>query len=293
VVITAGAAPTASPALRWVHFPHAGLDGADLRPLFDRDVAVTTGAGRSAEALAEHALLFLLALNADLRRHERARRWRVWSAGLPVVRPALHGQTVLVVGTGHTGQAVARHCAAIGMRVLGHRRRDAPAEGPFERLTSAERGEPVDVQLPEADAVVLTAALNDGTRHLLGAEQLAAMKPGALLVNLGRGGLVDEAAMVAALRSGRLGGAGLDVVEGEPLRVGSPLWRAPNLLLTPHVTPRLADRDERAFALLLDNVARWQADEPLRNRLAPDDVYTGPPMAGPRSRWSRVARRFL
>ena len=296
VVVTTGRAPAPTEALRWVHFPHAGLDGTDLRPYLDRGVTVTTGAGRSAEALAEHALMFLLALNGDLRRYERARRWRVWGVRGQHDTVALNGRTVLVVGTGNTGVAVARLCDALGMRVLGHRRRDAVPDGPFERVTSEERGEAVDVLLPEADAVVLTAALNDGTRHLLGDAQLAALPPGALLVNLGRGGLVDEAAMVAALRSGRLRGAATDVVEGEPLRPGSPLWRAPNLLITPHVTPRLADRDERAFDLLLDNVRRWLADQPLRNQLGLDDVYTGPPMAATDRRghrWRRLARRVL
>lgn len=109
-------------------------------------------------------------------------------------------------------------------------------------------------------------------------------------------GLVDESAMVAALRSGHLAGAATDVVEGEPHRLGSPLWRAPNLLLTPHVTPRLEDRDERAFAVLLANVERWLADQQMLNVVGPDDVYTGPPMAGRRDRavrYRRLARRFL
>ena len=285
-----------APALAWVHAPHAGLDGAHLGVLLDRGITVTSGAGRSAEALAEHALWFLLALNHRARRFERAQRWRVWGIRGQHDLRALHGRTVLVVGTGHTGCAVARACAAIGLRVLGHRRRDAVPDGPFERVTSQDRGEAVDVLLPEADAVVLASSLNDGSQHLIGADQLAAMRPGAYLVNMGRGGLVDEAALVDALRRGHLGGAATDVVEGEPLRVRSPLWRAPNLLMTPHVTPRLDDRDERAFAILLANVERWLADEPLANVVGPDDVYTGPSMANHRDRaepYRRLARRFL
>ena len=191
--------------LAWVHLPHAGLDGAALGPLLERGITVTSGAGRSAEALAEHALGFLLALNGDHARYRRAQRWRVWGVQGQGERRALRGRTVLVVGTGHTGRAVAELCAALGMRVLGHRRRDQPVTGPFERVTSAERGETVDLLLPEADAVVLTASLNDGSRHLIGEAQLAALPRGAFLVNLGRGGLVDEAAMVSALRRGQLG----------------------------------------------------------------------------------------
>lgn len=282
--------------LAWVHVAHAGLDGADLGPLLDAGVAVTCGAGRSAEALAEHALYFLLALNGQYARFQRAQRWRVWGVAGQGDRLALRGRTVLVVGTGHTGRAVAELCAALGMRVLGHRRRDQPVDGPFERVTSADRGESLTLLLPEADAVVLTASLNDGSRHLIGAPELARLPRGSLLVNLARGGLVDEVALVDALRSGQLGGAATDVVEGEPLSVRSPLWRAPNLVITPHSTPRLADRDERAFAALLANIEHYRRDASLDNRLGPDDVYTGPPMRSSQdrgTRWRRLARRWL
>lgn len=291
-----GAEMAAAPGLRWVHVTHAGLDDAALGPLLEAGITVTSGAGRSAEALAEQALYFLLALNGDYPRLLRAQRWRVWGVPGQGGRRALHGRTVLIVGTGHTGQAVARACASLGMRVLGHRRRDAPVGGPFDRVTSADRGEPIDVLLPEADAVVLAASLNDGSRHLIGATQLATMRSGSYLVNVARGGLVDEAALVEALRRGHLAGAATNVVEGEPLAVTSPLWRAPNLLITPHDTPRLAGRDERAFDLLMTNVERYRADLPLENVLGPDDVYTGPPMRRQRDHgraWRRLARPFL
>jgi phosphoglycerate dehydrogenase-like enzyme len=286
----------AAPSLRWVHVTHAGLDGGAVGPLLDAGVRVTTGAGRSAEALAEQAVAFLLALSGEHDRLRRAQRWRVWGPPGLEQRLTLRGRTLLVVGSGHTGQAVARLGDALGMRVLGHRRKDLPAEPPFERVTSADRGEPVDTLLAEADAVVLAASLNDGSRHLIGPSQLAALPPGALLVNVARGGLVDERALVDALRRGHLAGAATDVVEGEPLSVRSPLWRAPNLLVSPHRTPRLPDWDERTLAILLDNVARYRADQPLRNELGPDDVYTGPPMRRTTdlSRWwRRAVRRFL
>jgi phosphoglycerate dehydrogenase-like enzyme len=267
-----------SPGLRWIHCEHAGLDGSALGDALDAGVAVTSGAGRSAPALAEHALLFMLALSAQLPRFVRAQRRRRWGvAGQHELR-ALHGRTVAIIGTGHTGRALAERCAALGMRVLGHRRRDEPVEGPFERVTSSARGEGVEGVLAEADFVVLAAGLNDTTAGLIGVDQLATMRPGSYLVNVARGGLVDEAALVAALRSGHLAGAATDVTAQEPLPRRSQLWRAPNLLLTPHVTPRVADRAERARALLADNVGRYREGRPLRNQLGPEDVYTGAPV---------------
>ncbi len=265
-----------APGLRWIHCEHAGLDGSALGDALGAGIAVTSGAGRSAPALAEHALLFMLALAAQLPRFLQAQRRRHWGVPGQHQLRALHGRTVAIVGTGHTGNALAEHCAALGMRVLGHRRRDEPVEGPFERVTATDRGEGVEEVLGEADFVVLAAGLNDATAGLIGPRQLAAMPRGSYLVNVARGALVDEDALVAALQSGHLAGAATDVAAQEPLPRRSPLWRAPNLLLTPHVTPRVGDREERAFAVLADNVARYREGRPLRNQLGPDDVYSGP-----------------
>jgi phosphoglycerate dehydrogenase-like enzyme len=286
----------AAPRLRWVHCDHAGLDGSATAAALEAGIVVTSAAGRSAPAVAEHALLFMLALAYEYPRFLRAQRLRVWGIRGQADLRALWGRTVAVVGTGHTGRALAVRCAALGLRVLGHRRRDLPVEGPFERVTSADRGERVDGVLAEADFTVLTAGLNDGSHHLIGSSQLAAIGPGAYLVNVGRGALVDEAALVAALRSGRLAGAATDVTSVEPLPIRSPLWRAPNLLLTPHVTARAADRTDRGLAILAANVAHYRRDEPLENRLGPDDVWSGPPVGradGASAGWRRLARRVI
>lgn len=298
VAVLGGDAPVelaGAARLRWVHCDHAGLDGSALGPLLDAGIAVTSGAGRSADALAEHALLFMLALAYRYPRFLRAQRLRVWGVPGQHELRALSGRTVLIVGVGHTGRALALRCAALGMRVLGHRRRAEPPPPGFERVTSTEAGNPLIDVLPEADVVVLAASLNDGSRHLLGAAELAALRPAALVVNVARGPLVDEVALVDALCHGRLAGAATDVTAVEPLPFRSPLWRAPNLLLTPHVTARQPDRAERSLAILAANVAHYRAGEPLENQLGPDDVWSGAPVRSgpPRRAWRRLTRPLL
>jgi phosphoglycerate dehydrogenase-like enzyme len=122
--------------------------------------------------------------------------------------------------------------------------------------------------------VVLAVPLSDATHHLIGPPQLAQMRPGAFLVNMARGPVVDEAALLAALRGGRLAGAGLDAFAREPLPADSPLWEAPNVLITPHVTPQVPDRTGRFLDLIAENARRYRAGEPLLNLLQPEDVYT-------------------
>lgn len=281
-VVLPGDAPAAvadMPGVGWVHCDKAGVEGSALTALLDRGIRVSCAAGRSAPALAEHALLFLLALAHRLPDHQHAQRRRHWGAlsqDAPPARP-LTGSTVTIVGVGATGTALARRCAALGMTVWGHRRRDAAADAAFARVTAVERGESLHDLLPASRFLVLAAGLNDDTHHLVGARELAALPTGAIVVNVARGGLLDEPALVAALRSGHLAGAGLDVTATEPLPPTSPLWRAPNLLLTPHTTARLPDRDERATAIIADNAGRYRRGEPLRNELGSDDVFTGVP----------------
>ena len=167
-----------------------------------------------------------------------------------------------VVGLGPIGLEVARLGVALRMRTIGVRRTprgDEPCETwPMARL---------DELLAQADALVLAVPLGDDTRHLLDARRLALLKRGAWLVNVGRGALVDEAALVAALQSGHLGGAGLDVFETEPLPPESPLWSMPNVIVTPHNSGDAPGNLDRAAAIFLDNLARYGRGEPLRNEV--------------------------
>jgi phosphoglycerate dehydrogenase-like enzyme len=235
----------------------AGLSAEEL----DR-VVVTTAGGVHAVPLAEFCLMGLLALTKNLPRvlaDQRARHWNHY------VVAELRGRTLLVVGLGAIGTEVARLATMVGMRVLAVTRepRDSPV---------CERVEPPDrlgEVLPEAEAVVVTVPLTRATEGLIGREVFDVLKPGAILVNVGRGGVVDEGALVEALRNSRLGGAALDVFATEPLPPDSPLWDLPNVIVSPHTAALSAKENERIVALFRENLRRYVDGAELLNRVDP------------------------
>jgi phosphoglycerate dehydrogenase-like enzyme len=245
--------------LRWMHSFSAGVDDPFFRTLQDRGVRLTTSSGAQAVPIAQTVLMYLLALSRDLRGwldDQAVQRWAPRS-----IRD-LQGLTLGVVGLGPIGLEVARLGAAFGMQVIGVRRRvrgDEPCETwSWEHLPQL---------WPRADAVVLAVPLSDETRALVDADTLARMKPGAWLVNVARGEVVDEDALVEALRSGALGGAGLDVFREEPLPPESPLWSLPNVIVTPHSSGTNAGNEDRAAAIFLENLERYLRGDPLRNEV--------------------------
>lgn len=217
----------------------------------------------------------------------RYRRWRLFRAPPPDQRRALWRRTVGIVGMGHVGSRLAEICSALGMRVLGFRRRDIPPPAAVESCWSLERGDRIAELAGRCEFLVLTASLNDRSHHLVDAEALAAMPRSAFLVNIGRGGLVDQAALLRALDSGHLAGAGLDVFDEEPLRPTSRLWAHPRVVMSPHRVPRQIDRDSRHRDLLEANLDRFRRGEPLLNRVEAGDAYTRQP---PRRGWSIADR---
>lgn len=246
--------------LRWLHTFSAGVDNPWFQALRARGVRLTTSSGANAVPIAQTVLLYLLALSRDLATWQDAQRRRAWEKHEVV---DLQGLTLGVVGLGPIGLEVARLGAALRMRVVGVRRSprgDEPCETwPIARL---------DALLPRADALVLALPLSDDTHHLLDARRIALLKRGAWIVNVGRGALVEEAALVAALQSGQLGGAGLDVFEVEPLPPASPLWSMPNVIVTPHNSGDSPGNQVRAAEIFLDNLARFGRGEALRNEVA-------------------------
>jgi len=257
--------------LRWVQATAAGageqVAAAGLSADDLRRVTVTSAAGVHAGPLAEFALLGLLAFAKNLPRllaDQRAHRWGHY----PVAE--LSGRTLLVVGLGQIGKEVARLADAFGMRVIGLNRSGA-ADSPHvhEVVRSTELRE----YLPRADAIVTSLPLTEETRGLLDAAVIARIKPGAILVNVGRGGVVDEVALIEALREGRLAGAALDVFAAEPLPADSPLWELPNVLLSPHTAALSVCENERIVSLFLENFRRYRRGEALINRVDPELLY--------------------
>ena len=256
----------AAPRLRWVHSPAAGV-GAMLFPEMVRSpVVMTNSRGNSSVTIAEHVIAVALVLFRDLRLAWRRQDERVWAqnefdAGVSI--RTLRDARVLIVGLGSIGSETARLASAFGAHVVGIRR-TAGAAVPAGVNEVVAPGQLLD-QLPSADLVVLSAPQTAETLHMIGERELSRMKDGSILVNVSRGKLIDEAALVRALASGRLRGAALDVFEHEPLDPASPLWHRPDVLITPHVSGFHAGYWPGAIQLFADNLRRFATGQPLAN----------------------------
>ncbi|HIG01846.1 MAG TPA: D-2-hydroxyacid dehydrogenase [Myxococcales bacterium] len=250
--------------LRWMHTFSAGVDDAFFRTLIERGVRLTTSSGAQAEPIAQTAILYLLALSRDLPGWLEDQRNRHWN---PRSVRDLQGLRLGVVGLGPIGEAVARLGAALGMGVTGFRRRPRGDE-PWDTRAMAE----LPGLLPELDALVVAVPLTKATRNLMDEAAFARLKPGALFVNVARGEVVDEDALIASLRSGRLAGAGLDVFRQEPLPEESPLWAMPNVLITPHSSGTSPGNQVRASRIFIENLRAYLRGEPLRNEVGSEGV---------------------
>jgi phosphoglycerate dehydrogenase-like enzyme len=255
----------ASPDLAWVQGHSAGADRPIYPELRARSVAVTTASGANAGVVAATALAGLLALSRrfpQLIAAQHARRWAplVGAGPLP---PDLSGQTLVLVGWGPIAQALQPHLALLGMRVIVVRRSAAPAAPGVETVSHDQ----LHSVLPRADWLLLACPLTAETRGLIDAVALARLPAGAQLINVARGEVVVEAALMAALQSGHLAGAYLDVFEHEPLDAASPLWGHPGVIVTPHSAGQSAGHAARVAAIFADNLGRWLRGEALRHAL--------------------------
>jgi phosphoglycerate dehydrogenase-like enzyme len=249
--------------VRWVQLPSAGVEAWMDAGVVDGARIYTSAAGAYARTVAEHALALMLAGARRLPEAARAERW-----GAPP-GDGLYGRTVAVVGAGGIGRELIAMLAPLAVEVLAVTRRGRPVTGAAVSLP-AER---VSDVWPVADFVVLAAPATAATQHLVGREQLAAMRRAAWLVNVARGTLIDTEALVEALGAGHLGGAALDVTDPEPLPDGHPLWREPRALITPHAANPLAV-NLRAFRdRVRENVARFAAGADLLGRIDPEAGY--------------------
>jgi phosphoglycerate dehydrogenase-like enzyme len=247
-----------TPSLRWVQTGGSGYE--NLAPWDVERITLTNGVGVLAPYLAETAMGAMLMLNAGLLRYHDRQRDRAWD---PAPFPPLAGQTLLVVGAGAIGREVAMRARAFGVRTIGLSRDGAP-RAPFDETG---RVADIDRHLPRADIVSCHLRLNAETAGIFDARRFGLMKPGALFLNSARGGHVEEPALLAALGSGHIRGAWLDVFATEPLPADSPLWDAPNLLVTPHSADGIEGWPFRFAAFFSDNLRRFRAGEPLANRV--------------------------
>ena len=256
--------------VRWIHSIWAGageqVAAAELTRKELERVAITTSAGVHATPLAEFALLGLLAFAKGLPRLLCAKADRRWDR---YVMDELRDRTLLVLGVGSIGREVARLAGAFGMHTIGIKR----TPGEVAHVDEVHPPERLRELLPHADAVVVTLPSTAATRGLLDRETIALLPPHAVLVNVGRGAVVDEEALVEALRVGRLAGAALDVFAEEPLPPESPLWELPNVLLAPHTAARSDHEFERIVELFCNNLRRYLRGEELRNRVDPEHFY--------------------
>lgn len=252
--------------LRWIHSTAAGVGGVLFPTLIESEVVVTNSRGLHADSMAEHAIGLMLAFTRKLHHARDAQREKRWTqteqwTGAPHFR-FLRGSTLGLIGLGKVGSAIAARAKALGMRVLAVRRNPVSPPDPADEQWPLAR---LHDLLAASDWVVGIVPQTPETNGLLGAAEFARMRSHARFLNLGRGALVDEAALVEAIRAGQIAGAGLDVFQDEPLPAASPLWDMPEVILTPHTSGIGPDYWERALDQFRENLVRFQAGEPLMN----------------------------
>lgn len=290
VIFTGRAAPTPeqAPRLRWIQLASAGFDWMLKTPIGQQpEVILTSSSGMHATPIAEYCLGMMLALNLKLplmMDYQRRSEWPKGRAGLFGPAP-LRGKTVGIVGYGSIGRELARLCDAVGMTVLAAKR-DVMKPEAREGWTEPGTGDPLgeiprrlypggalSVMVKDCDYVVMTAPLTSDTRQMVDQHVLGAMKRTACFINIARGDVVDEVALVEALRDGDIAGAALDVFSEEPLPSTSPLWTLNNVIISPHVSGDLPDYFERAGYVFAENLRRYVEKRPLINALDREKGY--------------------
>lgn len=250
--------------LQWMHLPNAGVDDPVFVQLLAKGVRLTTSVGANAEPIAQTAMAGLLALSRGFPAWWNAQQRRAWEP-LRRNRADLRGQTLLLVGVGAIGNQIARLARAVGLRVIGVRRRPRSATDQVDELYSPSE---LPALLPSADWLVLACPLTDQTRNLIDAAALSLLPARAHVINVARGAVIDQEALTVALSERRLAGAYLDVFATEPLPSSSPLWQLPNVIVSPHDAAGSSGNFARVSELFLRNLEHWVRGEALENEVS-------------------------
>lgn len=276
--------PQQAPNLRWVQLHFAGVERALQQPIVQQErLLVTSASGIHAQQIANYCIMMLLAFTYKLPKMLAYQHQGVWPGNerYEFFAPEdTHRMTVGIVGYGSIGREVARIAKALGMRVLAIKRQVRRSAETNVDYVQAGVGDPsgeipdriypseaLPTMAAECDFLVLAVPYTDATHHMVNARVLEAMKPTGVLINIARGGVVDEAALVDVLRKKRIGGAALDVFETEPLPKDSPLWSMDNVIISPHVAGNSRRYNEKSSALFIENLQRYLENKPLLNKL--------------------------
>ncbi|MBB5690240.1 D-2-hydroxyacid dehydrogenase [Roseomonas alkaliterrae] len=253
--------PQIAPKLKFVQSASAGTDQYDREVLRKAGIRLASGQGVNANAVSEHAIALMLALLRripEARDNQAKRFWRGMMGDFSKREDEAGGKTAVVVGLGRIGGRIARLAKALGMHVVGVRQNVA---GGAEGADEVHSFRDLKAVLPRADFLILACPLTEETRHLVDAAALALLKPTAQVINVARGRVVDEPAIIAALQEGRIAGAALDVTAEEPLPADSPLWAMPNVLITPHTGGETHRYEDNVLDFMMENIARLQRGE--------------------------------
>ena len=260
-----------APNLKWIQTTSAGLDAVLTPDVVERRLLVTNASGLHAAPVVETAWALTLAVSRCLKTFQRQQNEHVWEAFVPF---DLNGRTAGIVGLGGIGRRYAGIAAAFGMRVIAVDLHSPPKPDQVESLWGLDR---LNDLVAEADVLLIACPATAETQDLIGPEQIALLKPSAILVNIARGGIVDEPALIECLTEGRIAGAGLDVTRIEPLPADDPLWDTPRLVLTPHIAGWSTDRSRSVAEFFCENLRRYKSGESLKNLV---DQTRGYPVPG-------------
>jgi phosphoglycerate dehydrogenase-like enzyme len=250
-----------APRLRFIQSIGAGTDQFSREVLEAHNIRLASASGVNANAVAEHAIALILSLSRQLhflRDAQIAKHWRPMQGDRRIREDEIDGKTLLIVGLGRIGRRLAEYAKAFGMKVLATRRDPSAGRGAAD---SVHDNAELDSLIPQADFIALTCPLTPETEGLFSAERIAAMKPTAFLVNVSRGKVVDEPALINALKAKKIAGAGIDTTIEEPLPPSSPLWSMPHVIITPHSAGETRRYEDRVIDFLLENIDRLSRDE--------------------------------